>query len=176
MDCSALYAGDYGQDEGEYKHDSATCGEGEYCVLRPIDPSNVSYEACAAVPDVCPTGGRPVCGQDGKRYPSECAMHQTRMDFASYSPSCPDDLKGHYRCGRLYCREGAEYCTMRGWQNNWDLDDYDCVALECVAEGGCDCVAGEQGIGGQGGAEWGSCTDDQPGRVYVQRDGFSAPP
>jgi hypothetical protein len=68
------------------------------------------------------------------------------------------------------------HATMRGWQNTWDLDDYACVASDCVADGGCDCVGGEQGVGGQGGADWGSCNDEQPGRVYAQQDGFAARP
>lgn len=175
IDCSELYDGGYGQDEGEYLHDSETCGDREYCVLRPINPEALSgYEPCAPVPEACPGGGRPVCGQDGKRYENECTMHRARMDFVSYDAQCADDLTGYYRCGRLYCREGSEYCAVRGWQNTWDVDAYDCVASECVAEGGCDCV-GELGPHGQTGDEWGSCSDDQPGRVYL-RDPYGGHP
>lgn len=182
IDCSELYDGDYGQDEGEYEHDSAACGAGEYCVVRPINPELLSgFEDCASVPEECPASGRPVCGQDGKRYASECGMHQARMDFVSYEASCPDDLDGYYRCGSWYCREGVEYCAARGWQDTWDLNRYECVASECVADGGCDCLGGELGVAGQGGAghgaeEWGGCSDEQPRRIYVQRDGFAVRP
>ncbi|APR86182.1 Hypothetical protein A7982_11531 [Minicystis rosea] len=87
----------------------------------------------------------PVCGCDGKVYPSECQAHAAGIDIGGGPPGleqCAHDLtpQGSFACGPYFCDAATTYCAYgQGDQSDRVTK---CVPLPAACTGvpSCDCV------------------------------------
>lgn len=118
-----------------------TCGPHAYCAYADFscglsdDPG-----ACTPIPTSCTTAQNdPVCGCDGKTYPSSCAAAHAGVDTKSTGP-CP----GAFTCGPLICDSTSEYCSYApDLQAPPTQSPYSCQPLPatCFTTPSCDCLS-----------------------------------
>jgi hypothetical protein len=106
----------------------------------------VQAECFPTIPTpLCTDSGPPVCGCDGKVYPAPCELFKAGVD-ASQLGNCTAPA-GHFACGELFCKKGAEYCGGSGSDVGTQASSYECrpIPAACSAPGGapCACFAGE---------------------------------
>jgi hypothetical protein len=96
----------------------------------PVDPSGGAYCTPHGWADPGPSGSggdggpvtcvdppcaRPVCGDDGKVYASDCAAFAAGHGRYPWEVTCPTPT-GYFPCGERFCVSGREYCVrMRGY-------------------------------------------------------------
>jgi hypothetical protein len=113
--------------------------------------SPTTGDACGWIsgpaPASCDKGpcASPICGKNGMTYANLCAA-QAASQTADPWGTCPIP-QGHFRCGQVFCKAGAEYCT----RETGDLAAGKCVALppacQKTATPECGCVPAPQPCG-----------------------------
>jgi hypothetical protein len=84
----------------EYRaYEPALCGKGK----RP--------GKCRPKPTACDGAAAPVCGCDGKVYPSECAAHAAGVDL-DVNGRCHATIRDFIPCGPRFCDARTSYCEI----------------------------------------------------------------
>jgi len=133
------------------------CASGTHCEWSDKLCGTRTRGACVSFPGgaLCAISAEPVCGCDGKNYPSPCEAARNGVDVSS-NAICPQPT-GLFRCGWSYCQHGVQYCHAQVGGAITNPGSYACTALPAACGGvpSCACVAGNATI----------CTTDTNGDV-----------
>ena len=125
-----------------------TCASGTHCEWSDKLCGARTHGACVSFPGgaACPVLAVPVCGCDGKNYPSPCEAARAGVDISS-NTSCPEPTD-MFRCGWSYCQHNLQYCYAQVGGAVTNPGSYACNALPAVCGGvpSCACVAGSATI------------------------------
>ena len=134
------------------------CAGDTYCQWSDNLCGGRTHGACTGIPRgvLCAIPAAPVCGCDGKNYPSECDAAKAGMDVSS-SATCPEPA-GMFRCGWSYCQHNVAYCSAQVGGAVSNPGSYACPTLPAACGGvsSCTCVTGSS-----------TCTANAQGDVTV---------
>jgi len=119
------------------------CASGTHCEWSDKLCGSRTHGACVSFPGgvTCGISAAPVCGCDGKNYPSPCEAARAGVDISS-NTSCPEPT-GLFRCGWSYCEHNLQYCHAQVGGAITNPGIYACNALPAACGGvpSCACVA-----------------------------------
>lgn len=85
----------------------------EYAACAPVHSPWISDDGtCTPRPDTCDDIYEPVCGCDGKAYPSACSANAAGVDIGRAACAPAVTPEGYIPCGPRYCDPKGSYCDL----------------------------------------------------------------
>jgi hypothetical protein len=118
---------------------SADCAGDQFCMLDLT--CHATGGTCAPRPGACPAIYAPVCGVDGKVYPSRCDANAIGVDVPEVGDCSPP--AGMVACGGVFCDAATSFCIESGNDVGGPGEPcafYTCASLPASCKGATTCA------------------------------------